>query len=173
MDTINIHTRRKMPMASTRTLSMPMMYGVWSMGNNGCYNNECGGDEDEETLKSSEDHIVIDLDSNDVANDDMSMNDEQTNNDQQLPQEDPNKQGAIRNVKNAHLVYKRQNDQGLYEEMWLFNISTSRDSYKIRNEILAGTDIDPQDTCSEDGTQTYELWSIGNAQIMVISGLSN
>lgn len=87
---------------------------------------------------------------------------------------DPNHQGTIRTVPNAHLVYKRKMDDGMYNELWIFNMDevNSKD-FDIRNEILRGTDIAPNSTSSEDGSQTYELWSIGNAQLMLISGLAN
>lgn len=88
--------------------------------------------------------------------------------------EDPNKQGLIRTVKGAKLVYKRQTDDGTFEELWIYNIGNiNRDEYEIRKDILAGTDIPLNKVISDDGTQEYELWTIGNAQIIKISGLPN
>ena len=89
--------------------------------------------------------------------------------------EDPNRQGMIRVVKGAHLVYKRKTPDGFYEELWMFNIGkeASRDEMEIRKEILSGTDIPETGTSSEDGNQSYELWTSGNGQMMKIVGLPN
>lgn len=89
-------------------------------------------------------------------------------------EEDPNKQGLLRKVPGAHLVYKRQIETGQYEEMWSYKIEKNiKDETKLKNAILSGTDIDPKRGGSEDGQQTYELWTAGNAQILVITGLPN
>lgn len=86
----------------------------------------------------------------------------------------PNFQGMIRTVHNAHLIYKRKTSDGLYDELWIYNVDrTKSNEYKIRNDILRGTDIPPHDTSSEDGTQSYELWTCGNGQMMLITGLQN
>lgn len=89
--------------------------------------------------------------------------------------EDPNKQGIIRIVKKAHLVYKRQMPDGLYEELWIFNTGdkSSNDEFSIRREILRGTDIEPHETHSKDGIQHYGTWSVGNAQMMHVIGIPN
>ncbi len=89
--------------------------------------------------------------------------------------EHPNKQGMIRTVKGAHLVYKRKTPDGFYEELWMFNIGkdTQRDEMEIRKDILSGTDIPPESTKSKDGTQSYELWTAGNGQMLKIGGLPN
>ena len=42
---------------------------------------------------------------------------------------------------------------------------------EIRRDILAGTDIPPKKTKSEDGSQMYKLNNIGNAQMLEITGL--
>ena len=87
---------------------------------------------------------------------------------------DPNRQGLIRRVPGAHLVYKRQGEDGTYHELWLFPIeSDMRDERDIKSAILAGTDVDPQTSKSEDDEQEYELWTAGNAQMMLITGLPN
>ena len=55
---------------------------------------------------------------------------------------DPDKQGIIRVIPNAHLVYKRDDGKGSFEELWVYKIKNDmKSSYDIRNEILAGTDI--------------------------------
>lgn len=89
--------------------------------------------------------------------------------------EDPDMQGDIRYVPNAHLVYKRETSDGTFEELWFYN--TDKDSPRsdedIKNDILSGTDIDPKKLSSEDGTQQYTIWSVGNGQMIQIIGLSN
>ena len=87
--------------------------------------------------------------------------------------EDPDKQGVIRTVKGAHLVYKRQTEDGTYEELWIYNSGTMRDELDVRKAILAGTDIPTDKTSSPDGSQEYEIWSSGNAEILQIKGLPN
>jgi len=88
--------------------------------------------------------------------------------------EDPKRAGVIRVVDNAHLVYKKQSENGTYEELWIYNIrNNTNDELKIRRDILAGTDIPPQKTRSPDGVQTYISSTIGNAQMLEIKGLPN
>lgn len=90
------------------------------------------------------------------------------------PSGDPDRQGIIRVVDNAHLVYKRQSEEGTFEELWTYNIGSSvKDELKIRRSILAGTDIPQNRTQSEDGSQTYKLTTMGNAQLLHITGLPN
>jgi hypothetical protein len=87
---------------------------------------------------------------------------------------DPNRAGIIRTVDNAHLVYKRQAEDGSYEELWIFNIHDStNDELDIRRDILAGTDIPVKKTKSPDGQQSYTIITMGNAQMMKLSGLHN
>ena len=87
--------------------------------------------------------------------------------------EDPNHQGLIRTVKNAHLVYKRESEDGTFEELWVFNISELKSDLKIRKAILAGTDIPVNQLTSPDGKQTYSIWTSGNVEFLKISGLQN
>lgn len=87
--------------------------------------------------------------------------------------EDPNRAGLIRTVKNAHLVYKRRIEDGTFEELWIYNISSLRDELDVRKAILSGTDIPVSRIRSPDGTQTYSLWSAGNAEMLKIVGLPN
>lgn len=85
-----------------------------------------------------------------------------------------NKMGIIRRVKNAHLVFKRLTPDGLYEELWAFNIDNNlRDELEIKQNILAGTDIPPNKVSSPDGQQKFDIWTLGNAQLMHITGLPN
>ena len=87
-------------------------------------------------------------------------------------EEDPNFQGVIRTVKGANLVYKRQNPDGTFSELWIQNIGKDmkRES-EIRRAVLAGTDIPPTKETSDDGTQTCELTTLGNVQFLRIDGL--
>jgi hypothetical protein len=88
-------------------------------------------------------------------------------------EDDPNKAGLIRFVKKAHLVYKRQSQDGSYEELWIYPIDKSDAGSKTARAILAGTDIDLTTHQSEDGKQSCELWTAGNAQMLNILGLPN
>jgi len=82
--------------------------------------------------------------------------------------------GIIRTVDNAHLVYKRQSEDGTYHELWIYNISdTTHDELEIRRDILAGTDIPINRTFSPDGTQKYTITTMGNAQLLQLTGLPN
>lgn len=87
---------------------------------------------------------------------------------------DPNRQGLIRTVQGAHLVYKRKEEDGTYDELWVFKTgSDMKDALKVRRAILAGTDIPPKSTKSQDGSQSYTLTSLGNGQLLHIKGLPN
>jgi hypothetical protein len=88
--------------------------------------------------------------------------------------ENPDKQGMIRKIPNAHLISKRTNDSGTFTELWMYEIRKGiRDEFDIRDNILAGTDIPPNSTSSPDGSQTYTLWTAGNMQLIQINGLPN
>lgn len=90
--------------------------------------------------------------------------------------EDPDKQGVIRTVKGAHLVYKRKNDSGTYDELWRYphtELSGGglRQAVEIKRAILSGTDIPVKDTESPDGSQYCEQKIIGDNQFLFISGI--
>lgn len=87
--------------------------------------------------------------------------------------EDPNRAGLIRFVKGAHLVYKRQGEDGSYEELWIYPIDKINSGHKIKRAILAGTDIELDTEHSPDGKQTNQVWTVGNAQMIQINGLPN
>lgn len=88
--------------------------------------------------------------------------------------ENPDLQGTIRAIPNAHLVYKRQQEDGTFDELWHYNIGEDfKRELKIRRAVLAGTDIPINKMKSPDGNQTYELWTIGNGQMLKIQGLPN
>lgn len=87
---------------------------------------------------------------------------------------DPNRQGLIRAVKGAHLVYKRKNEEGTFDELWVFGTGQEmEDALKVRRNILAGTDIPPRATKSQNGAQSYTLKTLGNGQLLHIKGLPN
>lgn len=90
--------------------------------------------------------------------------------------QDPDRQGILRKVKHAHLVFKRATPDGTFTELWSYNTG-NKDKYKdeleIRKDILAGTDIPSDRNKSDDGSQSYQLWSVGNVQMMKIMGLPN
>lgn len=101
----------------------------------------------------------------DVAIDDEDMDQEW---------DDPDYQGIIRTVPNAHLVYKRQQTNGTFEELWQYNIGKDfKKELEIRRAILAGTDIPQMKMRSPDGSQAYELWTAGNCQLLRVIGLPN
>ena len=85
--------------------------------------------------------------------------------------ENPDRQGLIRTVKGAHLVYKREAEDGTYEEMWMFNTSDLKSSMEQRKAILAGTDIPVNALKSPDGSQEFSVWTAGNAEMIKIVGL--
>ncbi len=100
--------------------------------------------------------------------------DDETNSEEGAEQEqNPDRQGLIRTVPNAHLVYKRQASDGTFEELWIYNVSKMQDEIKIRRAILSGTDIPVDKKTSPDGNQRYEIWSISNAEMLHIIGLVN
>lgn len=116
-----------------------------------------------------DDADLDDLGDDTEVTDDLNLDDdEETEEDQG----DPNKQGVIRTIKNAHLVYKRKGSEGDYEELWIYNIYDKiNDEMEVRRDILAGTDIPPGKKESKDGSQAFELWSSGNVQFLFITGM--
>lgn len=88
--------------------------------------------------------------------------------------DDPDKQGLLRNVIGAHLVYKRCGPDGKYEELWVYKGGEDmKDSLKVRRSILSGTDILPNTTISPSGEQSYSTWAAGNCEMLNIKGLEN
>lgn len=87
--------------------------------------------------------------------------------------ENPNKAGVIRVVQGAHLVYKRSQPDGTFSELWMYKVDDAKLSFKIRNNILSGTDIELKRRQSDDGSQSCEMWSAGNTILLYITGLPN
>lgn len=89
-------------------------------------------------------------------------------------EKDPDHQGLIRTVKNAHLIYKRQDDDGTYSELWIYKIAKGmKGEFEVRNAILNGTDIDLKTGKSEDESQYFEIWTCNDRQMMKIYRLPN
>lgn len=87
-------------------------------------------------------------------------------------QGDPDYQGVIRTVKGAYLVFKRQEADDSFTELWIMNVGKDmKRDFQIRRAILSGTDIDPQTQVSNDEKQQLESYSIGNIQFLKITGL--
>lgn len=84
-----------------------------------------------------------------------------------------NKEGNIRYVPNAHLIFKRKEGDGSFTELWMYKMDDFKTALETRKNILAGTDIPEDDDTSPDGKQTYELYSVGNIEQMTITGLPN
>ncbi|MGZ8924309.1 MAG: hypothetical protein ACXW2E_00365 [Nitrososphaeraceae archaeon] len=88
--------------------------------------------------------------------------------------EDSDRQGVIRTVPGAQLVYKRETEEGTYEELWMYNTNDSmQDALQIRQTIIAGTDIPVNKIASDDGKQQYSIWTTGNIEMLQIKGLQN
>jgi len=88
--------------------------------------------------------------------------------------DEPKYDGVVRAVKGAYLVSKKQQPDETYTEVWMYNTQKKFESEaNIRNAILAGTDIEPTQNVSEDGTQEAVIKSVGNVQFLTITGLPN
>lgn len=88
------------------------------------------------------------------------------------PEENPDFQGEIRTVKGGNLVFKRKNEDGNFDELWIYNVGNDiKRETQIRRAILAGTDIDPGKQESKDGTQRADTTTTGNVQFLHITGL--
>ncbi len=141
-------------------------------------------EETEDDLGSNDDMMDIDWDDEmetDPEMDDMDVDMDPEMDDMDVDmdefgdlddEDDPDRQGLIRVVPNAHLIYKRASEDGTYEELWIFNTGEQFDEeLNIRRAILAGTDIEMNKMASKDGSQSYEMWNAGNAQMIKITGL--
>ena len=131
---------------------------------------------EQEEDKSGEEDFKMD-DEGEGEEDDFNLDDEDGEFDLEQEGEDEgdmDRQGVIRTAPNAHLIYKRQSEEGNYDELWIYNTGADmKDELEIRRHILAGTDIPTNRTKSDDGTQLYTLSSMGNAQYLHIRGLPN
>ncbi len=129
------------------------------------------GFEDEDTQQSNTDPELdpgLDADpEQSQMDDDASMDD--------LEPDDPDRQGDIRTVQDAHLVFKRKTADGTFEELWFYNVGddASRSDDDIKRDILSGTSIDPKKLASEDGKQQYTIVTMGNGQMVHIVGMES
>ncbi len=129
--------------------------------------------EDNPDEKDPENVAVDDQYDLDDPNDQEDFGDEESELDPQH-WDDPDYQGAIRTVSNAHLVYKRQQEDGTFHELWQYNLGDDfKKELTVRRAILAGTDIPINKMRSPDNSQSYELWTIGNGQLLQVKGLPN
>jgi hypothetical protein len=143
------------------------------------YEEEEGDDQSEEesydSIDSSEEQSdpALDDDSDDVSMDvdGEDLGDEEADD---AEPEDPNRQGSIRYVEDAHLVYKRQGADGSYEELWIYTSDDDvRRDFRIKKAIIAGTDIPEGEVATEDGNTSYTETRIGNLVYIEITGLAN
>lgn len=135
---------------------------------------------DGEAAKAPVSDFDINDDSGFDANDDSLGNDQfsmdgSENMDGEEPAADEipsDHQGQIRSVTGANLVYKRQTQDGTYDELWIYTIGKDvKAEFAIRKAILSGTDIDPNTLQSDDGTQRSQTTTVGNVQFISISGV--
>lgn len=139
-----------------------------------------GEDEMDPELDGEEQPEGDDQGEDDFSDFDDLIDDEEGGDEEMPPEEgegdpeqqgDPNKAGVIRHVKGAHLVYKREQEDGTYEEMWMYNSGEFKKDIETKKAILAGTDIPKNATQSPDGAQSATMWSAGNVDIVKITGL--
>ena len=135
-------------------------------------------DEKESDDKDSDEHKEKHRDNHDEhkkhGRDKHHHNHDGEDEDEDEESEDHDHEGVIRTIKGAHLIYKRQDTDGTYSELWMYDIGSGpKDEYHIRTSILDGTDIDQKTGSSEDGSQHYTLWTCNNRQLMQIAGLAN
>lgn len=133
---------------------------------------DAGADDYDLDQPSPEQSLDGDEDIADTSTDD-DVTDQQLDAVSDAASTDPDKQGVIRTVSQAHLIYKRQTDDGSYTELWIYSMGSMKDELKTRKAILAGTDIEAGTTTSPDGTQEYTTWAAGNAELIQITGLPN
>lgn len=116
-----------------------------------------------ETGDTTDDQQVGDEDGGQFADIDQQPQDGEFDDGEEQHQGDPDRQGDIRTVPDAHLVYKRKNDNNLYDELWIFKLN-QHDTWTMKTytAIMAGTDIPKGSTASGDGSQTVERWEVGD-----------
>lgn len=127
----------------------------------------------QEEPESEDSDDISDEESDEYSDEETEMGDKDQNaNDKQNDAADF--QGAIRTIRGACLVYKRQQEDGTFEELWIYNIGKKyQREEKIKKGIIAGTDIDISKLQSQDGSQKIKISSIGNVQFLTITGLPN
>lgn len=103
------------------------------------------------------------------------ISDEDVESDPKEKPKNPNRQGLIRKVKNAHLVYKRENDTDSFDELWVYKSGRNgiKSEIDIKNDIISGTDIPVGGVISADGEQSYEIWHVSNIVFLLVKNLPN
>jgi len=140
-------------------------------------------DEDGELANADQDAQDLPLDDEQGEGDAEFRQDDDLAQDEDQPDEeggqgDPDRQGSIRTVPDAHLVYKRKNENNLYDELWIYK-QNQHDTWTMRtyDAIVAGSDIPKGSTSSPDGSQTVERWEVGDPKSTLvfvnIKGLAN
>ena len=124
-----------------------------------------------------EEEIKDDIDNNPLSKEKIvdfsKLDDEEKDSESKEKDSDPNRQGLIRNVDGAHLIYKRQNSTEQYDELWVWELQSRKidDEIKVKKNILSGTDIPIDAQKSKDNEQYFELKTIGNVSFMKIFNL--
>jgi len=90
-----------------------------------------------------------------------------------MAEPEPDKyEGIVRSIRGAYLVSKKRQPDETYTEVWIYNVGGQfEDESNIRRGILAGTDIDPTKSFSEDGSQEAVIKTVGNVQFLTLVGL--
>jgi hypothetical protein len=131
-------------------------------------------DDDIEDLPPDEDSVEDLPDDQDDEFEGPEADDKETDEIANIASEDPDKQGVLRSVKGAKLVYKRKQPDGTYSELWIYNSGKSiRDELKIRQAIIADTDIPVGRQSSADGKTSLSTWTAGNVEMLSIVGAQN
>lgn len=131
-------------------------------------NNKLDDEMDSDTeLDVGEDDLDLDEPSENGQDSEIDLDDEEVDADEDY-------QGNIRTIRGAHLVYKRATEDGTFEELWIYNVGKNRAAEaKIRNAIMAGSDVDVNRDVSEDGSQKVETYTVGNVQYIKLIGVNN
>lgn len=127
---------------------------------------------------SSQDDQQLGTDNMEQQPDQPDGDQQQDPNEDQPNQPDPDRQGSIRTIPDAHLVYKRKNENNLYDELWIYK-QNQHDTWTMKtyDAIVAGSDIPRGSSSSPDGAQTVERWEVGDPKSTLvfvnIKGLAN
>lgn len=132
-------------------------------------------DDDFDVDLDADDEADVDIDDEDMEDEDFGDEDYEDFDFSELDdqeEDDPDRQGIIRTVPNAHLVYKRSEEDGTFTELWIYNVGEDfEEELQTRRAILAGTDIENNKMMSPDGQQKFSVWTAGNAQLLQVTGL--
>lgn len=100
------------------------------------------------------------------------INEKLIRNEQPIEQsQSPTISGVVRSIDGARLISKRQETDGTYTELWQYQTGDIVRTHRIKKAIIAGTDIVVGTDRSEDGSQHYDLWTVGNIEMLKIFGL--